>query len=903
MSVSELWRRVAELIHRDRAAQDLEEEMRLHVELRAAANRRAGMGGAAAASAARKKFGNRAMLQIESRDAWGFVRLEAFLDDARYALRSLARSPVFTASVVLTLALGIGANTALFTILDRFFLQQPGGLNDAHQTRRVVIHIADQQHSARNAATTFNYPEYRTIADAMPAGFRSAAYFTQSDVRLGADRRASQGVVSYVVDDYFGVLGVRPAMGRVLQAEECSTRVLSPVAVLSYAFWRSHFALAPDIIGQQIEVASHRYTVVGVAGEDFTGIDLSAVDIWVPRNTLGSWDDWTPTRAESPKMVILQSLVRPPVSPESNAQGEGLATVALRHGGWTADSTATATFESLRTAVNLGAQGTEARMSLRLAGVALFILLIACANVANLLLVRTMQRQREIATRIALGVSRARLISQALTESAILAAIGGVAALVCSAWSTPILWRALLPQVQSKVAGFGPSTFVYAALLVVLTGLATGIVPALHAGRADLYRSLHGNPGGPASYRSGIRPVLLAAQVSLAVVLLAAAALLVRSFRNVEAIDTGYDAERLAYAEVQPDMTFGKRDAEAYRAIGAMLPDVAQRLARVPGVEGTALALRRPLQPPGFWPVFLPGRDSTPKMNRGLPFTHVVSQGFFTVSGMHMQDGRALREADGTGAEPVVVVNTSMAKTFWPGERAVGKCIIVGKRESACRTVVGVVADAHYLGIFEQPAMQLYLPFAQADSASLTGIPYPGSILIRFRAGSPASSAAGVKDVFISMTKALGTPTIKTMAEALAPIQHPWQLAADLFAGAALLGLLVAAIGIYGTIAYTVSLQRHEIGVRIALGAQHGEIMRSVVQSGLRVVGIGVVAGLALVLALGKLIESMLYGTTSHDTATLIVVPVTLVAVGIAACAIPAWRSGKVDPVMLLRSE
>ncbi len=903
MSVRELWRRVARLIRRDQATQDLEEEMRLHVELRAAANRRAGMHGAAAESAARIRFGNRAMLQMESRDAWGFVRFEAFVDDARYALRSLARSPVFTVSVVLTLAFGIGANTALFTILDRFFLQQPDGINDAGQTRRVVLHVADQQHAASNAVTVFNYPEYRTVAGAMPAGFRSAAYFTDPDVRLGGDRHGSQGAVTYVVDNYFGMLGVRPAAGRVLQAEECGTRVLSPVAVISYAFWRSRFGLTPDVVGQPIEIASHRYTVVGVAEENFTGIDLNAVDIWVPRNTLGSWDDWTPTRAETPKMMILQMLVRPPASPGANTQGEGLATVALRQGGWRADSTAIATFESLRTVVNLGTQGTEARMSLRLAGVAFLILLIACANVANLLLVRTMQRHREIATRIALGVSRARLMSQALTESAILAAIGGVAALICSVWLTPILSHALLPQVQWKTVGLGPGTFVYAAVLVVLTGLATGIVPALHAGKSDLYRSLHGNPGGPSSYRAGIRPVLLAAQVSLSVVLLAAAVLLVRSMRNVEAIDTGYDTASLAYAEVHPDMSFSKRDAEAYRAVGAILPEVAERISHVPGVEGTALALRSPLQPSWFTPIFLPGRDSTPRLGRTPPLTNAVSGDFFRVSGMHMQDGRSLRETDETGAAPVVVINASMARTFWPGERAVGKCIIIGKHDGACRTVVGVVADAHYFGIFERPAMQFYMTFAQADTASQPGNIYPGAILIRAHPGHLASATAAAREVFTSMTEALGTPKVQTMDDVLAPIQHPWRLAADLFGGAALLGLLVAAIGIYGTVAYTVSLQRHEIGVRIALGAQHAEIMRRVVGSGLRVVGIGVAAGLLLVLALGKAIASMLYGTTWHDTATLIIVPVAFVAVGVAACAIPAWRSAKVDPVMLLRSE
>lgn len=886
-----------------RAAEELAEEMRLHLELRAAANRKAGMTVSAAQSAARRRFGNQTRLRMESRDAWGFMRLEGFVDDGRYAFRSLLRSPVFTASVVLTLALGIGANTALFTILDRFFLQEPGGLNDAHQTRRVLLHRLDRPHGTRQVVTNFSYPEYRDVVNAMPSGFHAAAYFTDPNVRLGADRHGSQGVVSYVVDDYFGLLGVHPAAGRLLTGEECATRVLSPVAVISYGVWRSRFGLAPDIVGKQVEVGSHRYTVVGVAAEDFAGVDLNATDVWVPRNTLGSWDDWTPDRAETGMMVILQLLVRSPAVPGADAEGENIVATALRESGWVRDSTATATFESLRTAVNLGLQGTEARMSLRLAGVAFLILLIACANVANLLLVRTMQRHREIATRIALGVSRSRLMSQALTESILLAVIGGVAAFLSSAWLTPVLSAALLPQVQWKVVGVGPGTFVFAALLIVLTGLATGIVPALHAGRPDLYRSLHGNPGGPASYRMGVRPVLLAAQVALSVLLLASAALVVRSFRNVNAIDTGYETRRLAYAEVFPDMSFSKRDAEVYRSIGAILPEVAERIARVPGVEGTALAERSPLHGFFFEPVFLPGRDSTPRLNNNPPLTHVVSPGFFSVAGMRVLDGRALRQADSEGAAPVVVVNASMARTFWPGERALGKCIIVTSRDGACRIVVGVVSDAHYVGVFDQPAMQFYMTFAQADTAIQSGGIYPGAILIRTQPDRLESAAAGARAVFESMTGTLGTPKVQTMPDALAPIQHPWRLAAELFAGAALLGLLVAAVGIYGTIAYSVSLQRHEMGVRIALGAQRSEILGRVVASGLRVVGIGVIIGMTFVLALGKLIASMLYGTTPRDPAALVVVSATILVVAIAACAVPAWRAAQVDPVTLLRSE
>lgn len=903
MNIGEFWRRIMHVVRRNRVADELAEEMRLHLDLRAAALRKAGLGDANAAAAARRSFGNRTSLLIASRDAWDLVSIEAVVGDACHVLRSLRRSPLFTVSVALTLALGIGANTALFSILDRFFFQAPGGVNDGGQTRRVVLHAATGPRAGREAATAFNYPEYRDLAAALAPDLRTTAYSTDPAVRLGTDRHGSSGVVSYIIGDFFGVLGVRPATGRVLQGDECSTRVLSPVAVISYAFWRNNFALSPDAVGRQIEIGSHRYTVVGVASREFRGVDLSAVDVWVPRNTLGSWDDWTPDRVETGMMVNLQILVRSPPSAGAIAAGENAASLAFRRGGWTADSTAMATFESLRTAVNVGAQGAEANMSIRLAGVAWLILLITCANVANLLLVRTMQRQREIATRIALGVSRSRLMLQSMIESVILAVIGGVAALICAAWLTPVLSRALLPQAQWRPDGVHLTTIAFAALLIVVTGLATGVAPALQAGRLDLYRALHGNPGGPPSYRAGIRPVLLAVQVSLSVVLLAACALVVRSLQDVEAIDTGYEAERLAYAEVLPDMSFSKRDAAAYRAVGAMLPLAAQRIAGLPDVEGAALTDRIPLRGFSIMPVFLPDRDSIPKLNRNPPMAHVVSGDFFRVAGMRILEGRPLRGADGTGSAPVVVVNSSMARTFWPGQRAVGKCIVVATRDSACRTVVGVASDAHYFGVFEQPAMQFYMTFAQADTASQPGNIYPGAILIRGRPGRLASAVAEVRAVFDPMSEGLGASRVQSMDDELAPIQHPWQLAAELLTGAALLGLLVAAVGIYGTVAYSVALRRHEIGVRLALGAQRSAILGRVLVSGLSAVGFGVIAGLSLVLALGRLFAALLYGMSARDPMTLAAVPIAILVVAVAACAVPAWRASRIDPVTLLRSE
>jgi predicted permease len=823
---------------------------------------------------------------------------EGIAHDARYVLRSLRRSPLFTATVVVTLALGIGANAALFSVLDRFFLHAPGGVREADQVRRVVWRHWDRRRGSTADATNYNYPEYHALAEAMPRGLETAAYFTDPNARLGEGGHASAAVVTYVIDDYFDVLGVGPAVGRLFRGDEHTTRVLSPVAVISWRLWHDRFALAPDIVGQTVTVGSHRYAIIGVAPEEFRGIDLDPVDVWVPRNTLGSWQDWSPTRVETPMMVNLHILVRVPPSPGAAARAEASATASLRGYVTAMDTTAQARLAPLRNAVDAGFQGAEARMSTRLTGVALLILLIACANVANLLLVRTMQRRREIATRIALGVSRGRLVAQLFTESLVLATIAGATVVASSGWLGLVLRRALLPNVHWETQALELRTCAFTALAVVLTGVAAGLIPALHASRTDLSRALRGDSGGGASHRARARSVLLVTQVSLSVVLLAAAALFVRSLRNVESVDTGYEADRVAYADVLPDMTFSPQDRETYREIGAVLPEAASRIARIPGVERTALSFMGPLQGFAYYPVFLPARDSAPTLNRMGPFTQFVSPDFFNVTGMRVLEGRSLTADDRLGAALVALVNITMARTFWPGERAVGQCVVIGKREDPCRTVIGIVSDAHYLRILEDAAMQLYVPLAQADSVVV-----PGAVLIRAQPERLRGVTASARDVIGTTTGKWGTPRALTMADVLAAELHPWRVGAELFSAAALLALLVAAVGVYGSIAYSVSQRTHEMGVRVAVGADVTHILGLVVGGGVRLVGIGVVVGTVIVLALGRLVASMLYGVTPHDPAVLIIVAVTFVVVAILACLIPAWRAARVDPVTLLRAE
>lgn len=892
-----IWRRMPEA--------DVDAEMRFHLEARAEELVASGLSTEAARARALADFGDLAsvraeLVAIDARLAERRTRAEwwdGVQVDLRHVMRGLARSPGFTVMVAATLALGIGANAVVFSLLDRLFLRVPSGVERAAGLRL----LRDTQTNPRSPRVftrgVFNYPEFLDVSNVAPAGVTLAAY-TDDQVRLGGAIGSASTTATYVVGDYFGVLGVRPAVGRFFAPDEQRPAGLTPVAVLSHRLWVKRFASRRDVLGDTLQIGAHRFVVIGIAPEGFTGLALDAAELWLPYNTIDEWGGWFGRPAdwyENRNTFSLHVVSRLP----PDVAGPDLAALATRALAADADrngSGGRASLSALQGAPDPEFHEAEFSISRRLAGVAAIILLIACANVTNLLLIRALSRQRETAVRLALGVSRLRLAGQFVLEAVALALIGGAAALLLTWWAGSLLRHLLLPDVQWSGGAVGARVLLFAVGTTLVSGVAAGLVPALQARRPRLTDALKSGARAGRLARSRTRTALLIVQAALSVVLLAGAGLFVQSLRRVRAIDLGYDSDRLLFASAAP---LEDDTAQASR-IPRLLPDVAARLAHLSGVERVAISTLAPMRGFSIVKVFTQGSDSAVTGGPfGMPTLSAVSPGYLTTVGIRLLSGRGFRASDRAGAEPVMVVNRTMADLFWPGGNALGSCVMLEKPGTPCRRIVGIAADAHVGSVIEDPAPAYYLPLAQAPAPFAR----PGAIVLRARPEDvPAVSAAVSRE----LARGFGfpaAPTVRGMSAALEHQYRQWQVGAWLFTAAGLLALLVAAVGVYSTIACVVSQRRHEIGVRLALGARGSHVARVVIAGGVGIVVAGVAIGVVAALALGKLVASLLYGVTPHDPAVLASVAVLLVLVAIAACLAPAWRAAHVDPMRSLRSE
>lgn len=904
------WRRVFR-VWRRAPALEVDAELRFHLDERIADLLATGLSPDSARAQALAEFGDVAsvragLVAIDTRLVGRRSRAERWewVDkDLRYVMRSLRRSPGFVVMVVLTLALGLGVNAAIFSVLDRLFLRTPPGIAHAGEVHRIYRLDPPRSSAALHSLTAvtppevstrrhFAYPEVRELIAALPSGTPVAGYFADHEKLDRGDGAIDIGA-AFVVGSYFPLLGVRPALGRLFTADEARIETLNPVAVIGYRLWMTRFEGRRDIVGQSIDVAYHRYVVIGVAAAEFHGVDNDAVDVWLPMSAMqlsprGGTQEWYDDR----HTMFINLLTRAGVGDVPVIRHA--ATLAFSQSTIIRDSSASAAVAPLIAASRMDANDRDVAITTRLAGVALIILLIACANVANLLLARGMRRRREIAVRLALGISRRRLIATLIAEALVVSLTGAVVALVVAVWGATALRRMLLPDVRWVDAAVDMHVLAFTTGLAVVTGLVAGLVPALRSSRPDLAGTLKGGAREGQFQRSRVRTTLLVAQAALAVLLLAGAGLFVRSLRSVETADIGYDVNRVVFAHVTADPDHGDRQKE----IDLRIPELAARLARIGGVEQVGLASQVPMYGLGFTTISLPGRDSLPHVLAEGPFVSYVSPDFFGTVGMHVLRGRGLNSADRAEDGLAVVVNETMARSYWPGQAAVGQCIHLEEHGAQCTTVVGVVSDAHFEGIVEKPGMQFYLPPGAPGQRWGATV-----IVLRTAPGETPFVVERIGQVLRAEFSGWAEPRVHRMNDYLANELRPWRTGAALFSAAGLLALLVAIVGVYSTISYTFSQRTHEIGVRMALGARAGSVVRLVVSEGVRVVLVGVVIGVLLALAAGRLVESMLYHTSSHDPAVLITVPAVLLLAAVCACLIPAWRALRVDPAAALRAE
>ena len=888
---------------RSNAQADIDAELHFHLDARIGELVALGKDPFAARSQALEEFGDVAAVReslsnIDGRMARRHARgewIDGLRQDAAYGIRSLLRTPAVTATIVVTLALGLGMNAAMFSFLDQVFAREPAGVVHPGTIRRLWWVYRFGQAQIPTFAAGFDYPGYRAVTEALAGRARTTIYNSQRQ-SLAHGENAPKASVVYAGEGYFEMLGIGPASGRLFSVAESQISANADVAIVSDAFRQR--ALNPDssAIGQRVTIENRPFTVIGVMHPEFAGLDLDATDIWLP---LGSFPTgrmgltvpwWTSSRVNGMQLMIR------PEGGASDRQIEDRATLALRSYfrsiGYTEDSVNVARVGPIIAAQGPGEQQQEVRVATRLAGVAAIVLLIACANVINLLLARAVRRRREIAVRLALGISRARLIRLLVVESVMLALVAAVAAVVAAQWGGSVLRTLLLPRIHWATAPLNWPVAMFAVGAALFAGIVAGLIPAWHASRPDLTGALKAGAREGVVQKSRLRSALVIAQAALSVLLLAGAALFVKSLQNVHDLDIGFAAERLAFATIGFDTPDTVRDQAVKRSI----EQLAIRLRSMEGVERVALAGMRPMA--GFSFATWYTDKSFPKGKTPETTFLAVSPEYFAATGLRVLRGTGFPDVHGAAMPRVVVINHAMADAVWPGEDPIGRCMRFTKQDAPCYTVVGIVENARRDAIIEDPTAQYYLPF---DNMPIEGWTVP-TLVIRAPPDRLAAIINAARGALLTAWPA-GVPRITRMSDALEPQYRPWRLGATLFSTFGILALVIAAVGIFSTVSYSVSQRTHEFGVRIALGARIGDVLRLVVGEGLRTVAFGVVIGILLALAGGRLIASLLYGIKPNSPGVISIVASILLVVAALAALAPAWKAARVDAMTALRTD
>lgn len=882
--------RLRTLFRSEAYERELREEMELHLELDAMQ--------VGDAWAARRRFGNRTGHAEETRRAAGMGWLDALRQDVGYAARSLRRSPGVSLLIVGVLALGIGANAATFSMLDELYLRPPRGVETPATLRRIYVKHTRTGGGNPFTSQALHYPLYQAIAGVAGDSTDIAIYETDWSLRMGGDLEAPKVRVVYASANYFSVVGVSAAQGRLFAADEGELGKGVPIAVVSDAFWRDKLGARRSALGETILIGRTPHTVVGVLTPRFRGLDIQGADVWVPLATLPqpTWmrEPWW----RSTSRYALRAVARVPAEFDDETFSVR-ATLAARRSnrelnGVRADTLMTVASGSIIEARGPGVPGQELLISTRLSGGAVLLLVIACANVVNLLLLRALARRREIALRLALGVSRAQLMRLLAIDALLLTTMATCAALVVARWGGAALRALLMPEIEWTHASFDARIVTFTVAVGTIAGLIAAVIPSVQASRADVASALaHSMQGGGTRHRSRLRQSLVVLQASLAVVLLCGSTLVVRSLRNVQAVDLGFDVDQILFASLR--FADGERPPAA--EVARSMNEVAERLRTRPGVESVARIAMEPMR--GFTIVnFYTGRDSAGSFAPNEPTLNFVSPEFFEASGLRLLEGRGFSE-EGSGPAPrEVVVNEAMARAGWQEGTPVGACIAFERRDAPCYTVVGIAETAHRDGVIESALPQYYVSLSNPPYADWFGT----TLLVRTTPALIGSVSTDVRSLLRAEWPS-AAPTITPMLDNLEPEYRPWRTGATLFTTFSAIALLVAIAGIYGVVAFGVSQRRREFGVRMALGAKPVRVMRQVLTESSRTILVGITLGLAVVLAMASLLSDLLYGISPRDPVTLLGAGALLLSVAAAAALVPAWRAMQVNPVETMRAD
>jgi len=891
-----LWLRGRYYLFRARYDREMDEEMRFHLELRAAEHSQAGMSEQDALDAARWRFGNRTLLEEHRRTAIGIPALETLGQDVRYVLRSIRHSPGFSAMVVATLGIAIGANGAMFGIIDRLMLRGPAHVVDPDRVVRLYVTQRNgNEESTESVAGFITYAHLRDNA----RSFEGLAVYSATDATVGAGADAHRIALGRVSASFFPLLGVRPVLGRFFGANEDRPPRGDNVVVLDEGYWRRSFGGDRGVLGRTTVIGGVTYTIIGVAPQGFTGAELERRDGWVPISLpyWGPGGDW-PTAWDATWLQIIGRLA-PGVTFEQ-ASAEATAAHRRAFDGPANDLMRTASLSVAPLRFNrAGKEQAVTRVSRWLVAVTAIVLLIACANVANLSLARATRRRREVAVRLALGIGRGRLTRLLMAESVVLGLLGGMAGLAVAFAGGRFIRAVLLPNVAWSGGTADLRVLLVTALTACATGVLVGLAPALQGTRLDLSSALKSGVREGGGHRNRTRSVLAVAQAALSAALLVGAGLFLSSLRKVYALRLGIEPDKvLTVSFDRPplgDLPAGTRDRERVRR--NQFYDAALARARaMPGVEHAAVVVGTPFQSSMTITLRVPGRDTLPQLPGGGPYVRAVSDDYFVTAGTHLLLGRAFTRADVTGGERVAIVNETMARTLWPNHDPIGECLLMDTMP--CSRVVGVAEDSRRFGLREDPAMQYYIPLGEEGALGFGG----RQMFVRPR-GNVATLRDALRTELARLDPTVGFVSVGLLQDSLDPQIRPWRLGANMFAVFGALALLVSAIGLYSVIAYLVAQRAHELGVRIALGAERRNIVRLVVRHGVGLAAAGVAIGTLLSLNAGRWIEPLLFDTSPRSPAVFVFVAAVLLVVGLLASVVPAWRAARVNPVEALRAD
>jgi predicted permease len=912
-------KRLSNLAVRRRREEQLKEEIELHLALQTAENLRSGLSPAEARRQAILKFGAVEAIKEDYQAERSLPLIETLLQDIRYGLRTLGKSPEFSVVAILTLALGIGANTAVFSVVNSVLLSK---LPVKDPQELVFLTNPDEQGLQVGFGDRdrdfLTYSEFQSLArnNQVFSGLLAASSSAiEISVKSGSGE-AAPSKVSLVSGSYFSVLGVNPILGGAFTAEVDKLRDANPVAVISYRFWQERFGGAPDIIGRKIRILNTTYEVIGVAPPQFHGETVGAnPEIWIPltmQSEIFPGRDYLSLETQPfHKTEWLQSIgrLKPGISlaqAKASIDVEFQQMMQSQTGGMSPKDKLQFLNQYLPVAPgSRGASTLRANfgkpLQILMAVVGL-ILLITCANIANILLARSAARQKEISVRVALGARASRLFRQMLTEAILLAGIGGAVGLLLAHWADAALLRMvsdgagqvpLVVHLDAKILAFTLG-------VSLLTGILFGLAPAFRATRLDVNSGLNGTSRSVAgsSARTGRVPIgkiLVVAQVALSLLLLVVAGLFGRSFRNLSQVQLGYERDHLLQFSLNP-LSYGYQQPE----IPPLYKNILQRIGAIPGVRGVTLANH----------ALMSGNDSSsavsiegqkPLLNDDAePRWDMVAPNFFSVTGIPVLIGREITEQDSGNGQRVGVINQTMAQKFFPNSNPIGqRAIVHTTTEQADFVIVGVVSDSKHSSVREKPRPRFYIPYFNPIGDGWAA----RAVLIVRASGDPSSLTSATRAAVKETAATLPPVVIHTANQRIAESLATDRMITELSMAFGTLAIILVCIGLYGIMAYSVSRRTNEIGVRMALGAQRSNVLWLILRQSLQLVLTGVAIGVPLVFAAGKWISSLLFGVEPADPVALAMATLLMFLVGVLACYVPARSAMRVDPLVALHYE